>query len=286
MAYGVSSPDVSNLAVGKGFILFKPDDQADFFHVGNVPTFTFTPKVTTLDHYSSMAGSRIKDLTIITEKSGEVKMDLEELTAQNLAMLLMGDVGNDGGTPPNPQVQIFSRSSFIGELKFYATNEVGPRWFVDLLSVNLVPSGDFSPIIDNAFVKLVVSGSVQSIDGVFGSMTLMPPVSTMSPTNVLLPSITGGSSTTSPGAPKVGDVLSVTVGGWIGATKYTYEWQSGTGTAGPWTPITGQTGKTYTVVAGDVGKSFQVIVTGVNAIGSTPATSPNTLVAATTKEAA
>jgi hypothetical protein len=283
MAYGVSSPDVSNLAVGKGFILFKPIDQLSFFHVGNVPTFTFTPKVTTLDHYSSMAGSRIKDLTIITEKSGEVKMDLEELTAQNLAMLLMGDVGNDGGTPPNPQVQIFSRSSFIGELKFYATNEVGPRWYVDLLSVNLTPSGDFSPIIDNAFVKMVVSGSVQSIDGVFGTMTLMPPVNSVVPTNVLLPTITGGASVSSPGAPKVGDVLTATIGGWTGAHSYTYAWQSVTGTTGPWVPIAPpQIGKTYTVVAGDVGKSFKVIVTGVNPIGSTPATSTNTLVAAAT----
>jgi hypothetical protein len=36
------------------------------------------------------------------------------------------------------------------------------------------------------------------------------------------------------------------------------------------------------VVAGDTGKSFKVIVTGVNSIGSTPATSTNTLVAAAT----
>ena len=283
MAYGVSSPDVSNLAVGKGFILFKPNDQLNFFHVGNVPTFTFTPKVTTLDHYTSMAGSRIKDLTIITEKSGEVKMDLEELTAQNLAMLLMGDVGTDGGTPPNPQVQIFSRSSFIGELKFYATNEVGPRWFVDLLSVNLTPSGDFSPIIDNAFVKMVVSGSVQSIDGVFGTMTLMPPVNTIAPSNVLLPSITGMASVATPGAPKVGDILTAAIGGWTGAHTYTYVWQTVTGTTGPWVAITPpQTGKTYTVVSGDIGKSFKVQVTGVNPIGSTPALSTNTPVAAAT----
>ena len=254
-----------------------------FFHVGNVPTFSFTPKVAVLDHYTAMAGSRIKDLTIITEKSGEVKMDLEELTAQNLAMLVMGDVGNDGGTPPNPQVQIFSRSSFVGELKFYATNEVGPRWYVDLLSVNLVPSGDFSPIVENAFVKMPIVGSVQAIDGVFGTMTLMAPVNTIAPANVLLPTITGMASVLTPGAPKVGDVLTATIGGWTGAHSYTYAWQSVTGTTGPWVPISPpQTGKTYTVVSGDTGKSFKVIVTGVNPIGSTPATSTNTLVAAAT----
>jgi hypothetical protein len=274
MAYGVASPDVSNLAVGKGFILFKPTDQAAFFHVGNVPTFTFTPKVTVLDHYSAMGGARFKDLTIITEKSGEVKMDLEELTAQNLAMLLLGDVGNDSSTPPNPQVQIFSRTSLIGELKFYATNEVGPRWYVDLLSVNLVPSGDFSPIIENAFVKMIVSGSVQAVDGVFGTMTLMPPVSTLAPQNVLLPSITGMTGTG--GAPKVGDVLTANVGGWIGAHSYTYAWQSGTGT---FTPIAGATSKTYTVASADSTKQLEVIVSGINPRGTTAATSAPTLAA-------
>jgi hypothetical protein len=273
MTYGITSPDVANLAVGKGFILFKPVEDADFFHVGNVPTFSFTPKVVVLDHFSAMAGTRFKDLTIITEKSGEVKMDLEELTAKNLALLMLGDVGDDGGTPPNPQVQIFSRSSLVGELKFFATNEVGPRWYVDLLSVNLTPSGDFSPIVENAFVKMIVSGSVQAVDGVFGTMTLMPPVSTLSPENVLLPSITGMSGTG--GAPKVGDVLTANVGGWIGASTYTYQWKNGTTTM---TNITGATSKTYTAVSGDSTKKLEVEVTGVNSNGSTVATSAQTLV--------
>src|SRR5215471_17167176 len=100
MTVGVTAPDVGNLAVGKGFILFKPDYASDYFHVGNVPTFTVSIKATQLDHFSSMAGSRVKDLSIVIEKSGEVKMGLEELTAQNIALLVMGDVGDDGAVPP------------------------------------------------------------------------------------------------------------------------------------------------------------------------------------------
>lgn len=276
MAYGVTSPDVANLAVGKGFLLFKPDDATDFFHLGNIPTFSFTPKVVVLDHYSAMAGTRYKDLTIITEKTGEIKLDLEELTARNIALLMMGDVTDDGGTPPNPQVQIFSRSSLIGELKFYATNEVGPRWYVDLLSVNLTPSGDFSPIVENAFVKMIVNGSVQAVDGVFGTMTLMPPVQTLPPENVLLPSVTGAMTGTG-GAPKTGDVLTASVGGWIGASSYSYKWKSGTG--GTFTDIVGATSKSYTVVAGDTGKQLQVEVTGTNPRGTDVAVSAPTLAA-------
>lgn len=250
---GIVSPDVKNLAVGKGFILFRPDDSADFYHVGNVPTFTFTPKITTLDHFSSMEGTRLKDLSITLEKSGEVKMDMEELTARNLAMLVLGDVTED--EDGNPVVNIFSRDSLTGQLQYYATNEVGPRWYVDLLSVTFNPSGDFSPIGDT-FAKLPVTGTVQAVDGVFGTMTLKPDAGTVEPENVLPPFVSG--------TPKVGTVLTANIGGWIGASSYAYTWK-GTGTL-----IPGATGKTYTPVVGDVGKIITVEVIATNSIGASP----------------
>ena len=119
-----------------------------------------------------MEGTRLKDLSLTIEKSGEVKMDMEEITATNLAMLVLGDVSvnEDGET----EVTIFSRDSLTGALQYYATNEVGPRWYVELLSVTFNPAGDFSPITDNAFAKLPVTGTVQAVDGVFGKMMLKP----------------------------------------------------------------------------------------------------------------
>jgi hypothetical protein len=271
---GIVSPDVANLAVGKGFILFKPDDAADFYHVGNVPTFTFTPKITTLDHFSSMEGTRLKDLSITLEKSGEVKMDMEELTARNLAMLVLGDVTID--EDGNPTVSIFSRDSLTGQLQYYATNEVGPRWYVDLLSVTFNPSGDFSPIGDT-FAKLPVTGTVQAVDGVFGTMVLKPPVGSSIPENVLPPFISGATGTA--GAPVVGDVLSASIGGWIGVSSYAYTWEAGGAAAGG----TPNNTKNYTPVAGDVGKALTVSIIGTNSIGaSTPVESdPTPNVAAT-----
>lgn len=263
---GIVSPDVGNLAVGKGFILFKPDG-GSFYHVGNVPTFTFTPKITTLDHFSSMEGTRLKDLSITLEKSGEVKMDMEELTATNLAMLVLGDITTD--TDGNPIVSIFSRDSLTGELQYYATNEIGPRWYVDLLSVTFNPSGDFSPIGDT-FAKLSVTGTVQAVDGVFGTMTLKPDVNTVVPENVLVPTISG--------TPKVGDVLTANIGGWIGAASYTYLWKVG-GTTPAGTPVNQ---KTFTPASGDSTKTATVTVTATNVIGaSTPVSSlPTATIAA------
>lgn len=255
---GITSPDVGNLAIGKGFILFKPDDAAAFYHVGNVPTFTFTPKITTLDHFSSMEGTRLKDLSITLEKSGEVKMDMEELTARNLAMLVLGDVTVD--VDGNPTVSIFSRDSLTGQLKYFATNEVGPRWYVDLLSVTFNPSGDFSPIGDT-FAKLPVTGTVQAVDGVFGTMTLKPDIGSSDPENVLAPFISG--------TPKVGQVLTANIGGWIGASSYAYLWKVG-GTTPAGTPANL---KTFTPAAGDATKTATVQITATNANGDTPVTS-------------
>lgn len=263
---GIVSPDVHNLAVGKGFILFKPEEAADFYHVGNVPTFTFTPKITTLDHFSSMEGTRLKDLSITLEKSGEIKMDMEELTARNLAMLVLGDVSED--EDGNTQVSIFSRDSLTGRLQYFATNEVGPRWYVDLLSVTFNPSGDFSPIGDT-FAKLPVTGTVQAVDGVFGTMTLKPGVADVAPENVLQPFITG--------TPKVGQPLTANIGGWIGSSSFVYLWKVG-GLAPAGTPVNA---KVYTPVAGDATKTATVEITATNVIGSsTPAVSDPTAVIA------
>jgi hypothetical protein len=209
-----------------------------------------------------MEGTQLKDLSITLEKSGEVKMDMEELTEKNLAMLVLGDVTVDESG--NHVVSIFSRASLTGELKFYATNEIGPRWYVDLLSVTFNPSGDFSPI-GTTFAKLPVTGTVQAVGGVFGSMTLAPPVSSVIPENVMPPFVTGGTGTA--GAPLVGDVLTANIGGWIGAASYAYLWKVG-GTTPGGTPVNT---KTYTVVTGDATKTATVSVTGTNAIGSSTA---------------
>jgi hypothetical protein len=177
-------------------------------------------------------------------------------------MLVLGDVTLD--TDGNPTVSIFSRASLTGELKFYATNEIGPRWYVDLLSVTFNPSGDFSPI-GTTFAKLPVTGTVNAVNGVFGSMTLAPPIGTVIPENILPPFITGGTGTG--GAPKVGDVLTANIGGWIGAQSYTYLWKVG-GTTPGGTPVNG---KTYTVVTGDATKTAVVDITATNAAGPSAA---------------
>jgi hypothetical protein len=169
---GKLAPSTENLVIGKGFIIFKPAGETDFFHLGNVPNFTFTPAVTKLDHFSSMAGTKLKDKSIVTEKTATVKITMEEFTKRNLGIMLMGDVNDTD--PNNITIDVFSKTALTGELRFYATNDVGPRWRFFLNQVQFTPSGDFSPISDN-YASMVITGDVFAVDGVWGSAALVSP---------------------------------------------------------------------------------------------------------------
>lgn len=166
----LTSPNVDNLQVGKGIVSFKKTGAATFRDLGNVTSLIITPDMTTLEHFSSRLGVKTKDLTVILEKKGTVKMVMEEFTAHNLAIMVLGSVDEDavGG----PEVQIFDSTEVTGELKFVGTNDIGPKITIDLYNVSFSPSGDLQMISDewnNMEVTadmLVASGGPN--DGKFG----------------------------------------------------------------------------------------------------------------------
>ena len=252
-AKGQLAPNTENYLIGKGFLIFRPVGETDFFHLGNVPTFEFTPAVTKVDHYSSMEGTKLKDASIVTEKTATLKITMEEFTKRNLGILLMGDV--DDSDPDNIVIDVFSTSALTGELWFYATNDVGPRWRFYLNQVQFTPSGAFSPISD-AIANMVVTGDVYAVDGVWGKAYL---VSKSTPENITLPFITGDVSE--------GSIVTVSNGGWVDVDTYTYQWH------GAASVIPGATSKTYTVAVADHGKVLTCVVTGINSFGSVTATS-------------
>jgi hypothetical protein len=245
-AKGGLAPNTDNYLIGKGFLIFKPVGETDFFHLGNVPNFEFTPAVTKLDHFSSMEGTKEKDASIVTEKTATVKITMEEFSKRNLGILLMGDV--DDSNPDDIKIDIFSTTALTGELRFYATNDVGPRWRFTLIKVQFTPSGAFSPISD-AIANMVVTGDVYAVDGVWGEARL---VSTTVPENITLPFITGNVAQ--------GEIVTVSNGGWLDVDSFTYQWKDGG------TNIVGATQKTYVPATGDGILTCEV--TGTNSYGS------------------
>lgn len=146
MAPTTISPNVENLQVGKGTVEFKKTGDSTFRHLGNVSDMVITPEVETLEHFSSMEGTKKKDLIIILQQKAKCKITMEEFTPANFALMVYGDV--DEAAVGGPEVEIFANSSITGALRFVGTNDVGPKITVDLYNVSFTPTGDLGLISD------------------------------------------------------------------------------------------------------------------------------------------
>jgi hypothetical protein len=154
------SPNTGNYRVGKGSVYIKllsPTVDTDFRHMGNCTTFELTPTVEKLDHFSSMAGLKLKDESIAISQGGALKITMEEWTAKNMGLMLMGAV--DEGASGGPTVEILGETVVEAEVKFISANEVGPRWNFDLYRVSFTPSGAMNPISDE-WGDMEVTGEV------------------------------------------------------------------------------------------------------------------------------
>lgn len=154
-----TSPSVANYFIGKGIVKWKGPSDVDYRHLGNAPTFELTPNVTRLDHFSSMAGIRLKDLSVVIQKQMTVRFHLEEVTPENLALALMGTIVP--GVDPAPSViQLMDIDNLVGALRLVGTNDIGQMLQVDLPFVSIAPSAAIPFIGDNAWMFLEVTGEI------------------------------------------------------------------------------------------------------------------------------
>jgi hypothetical protein len=145
-----ASPNTGNYLVGRGIgyvKLIPPTLNPDPAYVdcGNITEFTFQVKPTRLDHYSSRVGVRRKDLTVVTELAATLTIIMEEFTARNLSMALLG-IEELSGTAT---VAILQQPLIYAAFKFVGTNTVGPQWTYEFpvclltpsKAINLLPAG-------------------------------------------------------------------------------------------------------------------------------------------------
>lgn len=163
-----TSPSVNNYYIGKGIVSFKKAGDSAFRDLGNVPVFEFTPSIDKLDHFSSRSGVKKKDRSVAVQKTASVKLTLDEWSAANLALALLGEI--DTNTAGQEVIDIFAASSIQGELKFTGTNDVGARFEWHLLSVEFIPGNSVSPISEE-WGTLEVTGDVLAVSGSFGTVT-------------------------------------------------------------------------------------------------------------------
>jgi len=146
------APNTGNYYVGRGIgyvKLIAPTTPVDGAYVdcGNITEFTFQVKPTKLEHYSSRIGVRKKDLVVVTELAATLTMILEEFTARNLAMAVLGNIQN--AQPPAGTITILAQPLIYAAFKFVNTNSVGPQYtyefptclFTPTKAISLLPTG-------------------------------------------------------------------------------------------------------------------------------------------------
>ncbi len=254
----METPNTGNYLVGKGVVFFTPSGGTRR-HMGNVPEFELGIESETLDHFSSMEGLRTKDLSIIIESTAELRMILEEITPENLSLVLLSEI--DVTVPLKPKLNIFSQSSISGKIEFFATNDRGPRWNLSFDSVEFKPSAGFNPISEE-WNQLEVTGTVSVGGSNLNTATLQNPTGLPQAPIILSANIVGTAQT--------GQTLSLRIIT-IDPGTYTYVWKR----AG--VVIAGATNSTYVLVLADEGSTITCTITPTNTVGSgDPFTTPPT----------
>jgi hypothetical protein len=166
-----ASPSIQNYHIGKGIVSFKEDGAPAFVDLGNAPNFDWTPNVEKKEHFSSREGVKVKDFTAITQVGATIKLTLDEINSENLAIFTLGEIGTD--TDGNATVAAFKKIEIAGVIKVEGTNDIGQHVdFTGRISVN--PSGTFKSITDaDDFSTLEIEAEVQKGDaGDFGIFTI------------------------------------------------------------------------------------------------------------------
>lgn len=163
-----AAPSTKNYAVGKGKVYFTKEG-GERRHVGNVAELEITVEIEELEHFSSMEGTRVKDLVVVLEKSGQIRMVMEEWVPENMEIALLGAMGTN--TEGNITIDILSEDLIRGKLEFEATNSVGPKWDYVFPSIAFRPSGAIAPITSE-WGQLEVEGEIEAVEGKFGTATL------------------------------------------------------------------------------------------------------------------
>lgn len=160
-----TSPNTGNYSIPKANVYFTPVG-GERRHMGNIPGAQMDQEITRLEHYSAMAGTRIRDFTAVTSKAANITLTFEEMTRQNMQLALLGgDLEEDpNSTEGEDSFLIGAADAITGRLEIIATNDIGPKWNFDFPSVTFIPEGavDFITDGEDAVAAIEISAEVNA----------------------------------------------------------------------------------------------------------------------------
>jgi len=165
MPISLTSPNAFNYYAGGGSVKIQRPSDTMQNDAGYVQAFEVTPKATILDHFNARTGIRQKDMSIVSEISGELAMTMEEWTATNMSLVLMGAETDVTGTATavTATIQIFTLGVQLCHVTFTGFNTAGPQWTVDLPTVQVSPSKTLQFISETKWGQIDVTGAILGV---------------------------------------------------------------------------------------------------------------------------
>src|SRR6188472_2309339 len=89
----VTTPDERNYYLGTGVVTWTPEATVAVptptaLDLGNCNAFEFTQEYELLDHWNRRGGTRYKDFRPVTQQAANVRIELDEWTAENLRIAM------------------------------------------------------------------------------------------------------------------------------------------------------------------------------------------------------
>jgi hypothetical protein len=120
--------------IGKGIMQFDRQDadglSTGLRDLGNAPNFALSPSEDTIEHYSSREGVDTLDWERAIKRKIGGKFTLDEFDPENLRLALFGETGAFS-------INLMTAGNILGMLDFVASNDVGPKYHVELWVVKL-----------------------------------------------------------------------------------------------------------------------------------------------------
>jgi hypothetical protein len=158
-----TSPSVYNYKTGGANVYFAewsgstpPTLPGDYKHVGNCPHFSTDPKFQKLVHKSSMGAMFEEDESRIIERSLSIKLTLDEIDVDNLAMFFGGVKGDEY------TVLLLEDTTKVFAVKLVSVDDIGPQWTIELWKVELSGGSAMQWINMNEYAKIELEGKVLS----------------------------------------------------------------------------------------------------------------------------
>lgn len=142
-----TSPSTVNYQYGAGALYVKVDDvDMDYRHVGNCPSVTYSADLTKEQHKQSMSGLKSTDFEFVTEVNATLNATLEEVTKDNMALFVMGTVG-EANTAGDYEIGGLTLTEVKCDVKYESDNPYGAQ-IVFTARASISPNGEFNFITD------------------------------------------------------------------------------------------------------------------------------------------